>query len=115
MKLLVSMAVLLAAVAAPVHAQDASAPETTKPFPRTVTYECAGNARVVVTYPDPDSPRPGPVKLLWKGRTSRLTEAMSASGARYVSRTLVWWSKGDSGFLTTRGGRMLARDCQETQ
>jgi len=105
----VCMASVLALVSLPVMAADASG----KPFPREVTYRCAGGAQLAVTYPEPVRQRQQPVLLVWKGRTSRLSLAQSASGARYVSRTLVWWSKGDSGFLTTRGGRMLARDCQE--
>ncbi|GGY16683.1 MliC family protein [Paludibacterium paludis] len=101
---------LLAALALPVLAEDAPSAPPAK-YPLTVRYACAGGVSLTATYPDPDRARRPPVKLAWKGRTWLLKEGMSASGVRYVSRSLVWWTKGDSGFLTTRGGRMLARDC----
>ena len=82
-------------------------------FPLTMRYVCDGGRLVVVTYPDPDAANNPPIDLVWRGHHYHLSQAISASGARYINDTLVWWNKGRSGFLTTRGGRMLAKHCEE--
>ncbi|RQW25938.1 hypothetical protein EHS17_11065 [Rhodobacteraceae bacterium CH30] len=79
--------------------------------PFRVDYRCAGAQQISVLYPayaDADSQ---PIRLRWKGYKYRLSLAVSGSGARYASSQLVWWTKGDSAFLSTRGGRMLVRQC----
>lgn len=77
-----------------------------------VDYQCAAHRLVSVEYPPPEQADALPIRIVWHGRHYRLLPASSASGARYVSQQLVWWSKGEQAMLLTRGGRTLARDCQ---
>lgn len=45
----------------------------------------------------------------------KMTISMSASGARYTDGKLVWWTKGDTGYLTEEGdtGVFLYNNCSE--
>ena len=82
------------------------------PAPFRVDYHCNGAQKISVLYPPYADADTKPIKLEWKGKVYRLKLAMSASGARYASSQLVWWTKGDTAFLSTRGGRMLVRGCE---
>lgn len=114
------MVLWLASGAAWAQGEDASAPvvepgvtpaveQGTVPF--TVRYACASGQQIRVRYPAFADAQSAPIVLQWKEREYQLGPALSASGARYASRQLVWWTKGDSAFLSTRGGRLLVRRC----
>lgn len=83
--------------------------------PFRVEYRCAGAQEISVLYPAYADAGTQPIRLRWKGYNYRLSLAMSGSGARYASSKLVWWTKGDTAFLSTRGGRMLVRGCEATK
>ena len=83
--------------------------------PFRVDYRCAGTQQLSVLYPAYADADTQPIRLRWKGYKYRLNLAISGSGARYASSKLVWWTKGDSAFLSTRGGRMLVRQCVAQQ
>ncbi|KZE33510.1 MliC family protein [Crenobacter luteus] len=107
------LAALLVALAAPAFADETSAPVAEQgATPFTVHYRCAGERTLTVRYPAYADAGREPIELSWRGQRYRLTLVKSGSGARYANRQLIWWSKGDDGFLTTRGGRMIARDCR---
>lgn len=86
------------------------APEPPPPAPRPVHYRCEGDVAIEAVYPPLDR-ADGPVTISWLGGRETLKIARSGSGARYVNRSYVWWTKGDTAFLSTRGGRMLVRNC----
>ncbi|AXK39251.1 MliC family protein [Crenobacter cavernae] len=103
---------LISLLALPAFANDASAPVAGKGLvPFNETYLCKGSRQLTVRYPAYVDAAREPIVLRWRQQNYALTRVQSASGARYVNRQLIWWTKGDKGFLTTRGGRMMARDC----
>ena len=53
------------------------------------SYQCTDGSVVEAVYPTPDTAR-----IVHLGRTTELTLAVSASGARYVGDGLQWWTKG---------------------
>ncbi|MCW3480070.1 MliC family protein [Neisseriaceae bacterium JH1-16] len=108
MKPMLLAALLLGAMAA----QGSEAAERGQ-TPFKVSYRCADHRALSVVYPAYADAEREPIRLNWRGKVYRLKPASAGSGARYVNLQLVWWSKGETGFLTTRGGRMLVRDCHE--
>ncbi|MGL6070446.1 MliC family protein [Craterilacuibacter sp.] len=83
--------------------------------PFRVEYRCSGAQEVSVLYPAYADAATQPIRLRWKGQQYRLSLAASGSGARYASSKLVWWTKGETAFLSTRGGRRLLRQCVAQQ
>ena len=55
----------------------------------TNNYACQSGATITATYPSTDS-----AMVKYKARTYDMKIAVSASGARYVSEDLEWWTKG---------------------
>ena len=84
------------------------------------TYLCAGGERIGVTYYRLSDDSLDFVKVvLPDGKERTLPNAVSASGARYTDeRELVWWTKGDTAFVQTRGPdgkwRISSKDCRRT-
>ena len=78
-----------------------------------VSYSCDNNTRVRVSY------RGTIAQVLFKGQLHPMKQVLSADGGRYSDGKLVWWSKGNGGFLTedTEGGPSgpprLADNCQQ--
>jgi membrane-bound inhibitor of C-type lysozyme len=70
-----------------------------------VTYQCENGIRIVARYYTLSDSSLNFVKLqMPDGKEYTLPNAVSASGARYTDeRELVWWTKGDSAFVQTRG------------
>mgnify|MGYP001565838489 CR=1 FL=1 len=70
-----------------------------------IAYQCENGVRVVVRYYSLSDGSLDFVKVLMPdGKEYTLPGAVSASGARYTDdRELVWWTKGDSAFVQTRG------------
>jgi membrane-bound inhibitor of C-type lysozyme len=68
-------------------------------------YECAGGTRIEARYFRLSDGSLNFVKLVMSdGRTYTLPNVVSGSGARFTDdRELVWWVKGDSAFVQTRG------------
>ena len=65
------------------------------PLPADATsYQCDSGNRIIVTYHKNDT---ATLSYLQKDYTMEM--AMSASGVRYVGNGLVWWTKGQEGFL----------------
>jgi putative lipoprotein len=77
-----------------------------KPF----EYSCAGGEKVSVYLSDTLA------KVLFQGHQYLLKQTASADGNRYSDGELVWWGKGEGGFLqedTPDGdGKFLAKDCK---
>ncbi len=67
---------------------------TTSTTPDTYTYNCDSGAQIIATYPDTESAR-----VTYLGREHSMRIDVSASGARYVSDQLEWWTKGPEGTL----------------
>ena len=73
-------------------------------------YTCAGDEKVTV-YLHNDT-----VKVRHKDQTYFMKQVLSADGAKYSDGKVVWWGKGEGGFLqedTPDGdGRMIVKDCK---
>jgi len=73
-------------------------------------YACENNAKVVVYLHD------GSAKVYYQDRLYLMRQTPAADGTRYSDGKLVWWSKGDTGFLqeddTSVGeGQRIAKNC----
>jgi len=108
------LALLAVALGLAAGATRAEEPAERGQTPFKVMYRCADHRALNVVYPAYADAEKEPIRLTWRGKVYRLKPAQAASGARYANQQLVWWSKGEGGYLTTRGGRMLVRDCHET-
>lgn len=62
--------------------------------PKAISYQCDSGNRIIVTYPDNES-----AEVKYMGDKYPMKIAISASGARYVGQSLVWWTKGNDGSL----------------
>jgi membrane-bound inhibitor of C-type lysozyme len=109
-------------------AQEAAAPAVTEPAPPPPTassppgpamveasYECVPVMTLSVKYDNTADPPRAAVTL--DGKTFDMTRALSASGARYMTlegrspgMALVWWNKGQEGFLQEGKGEAMADD-----
>jgi uncharacterized lipoprotein YbaY len=73
-------------------------------------YTCEGGAKLTVYL------RNEMVKVLFNHRVYRMRQVIAASGTRYSDGQVVWWSKGESGFLEhdspSGNGEMIVKDCQ---
>ncbi|MDN0084122.1 MliC family protein [Crenobacter sp. SG2305] len=107
--LAVGLALLASLTAFCVSAQAVERGET----PFKVHYRCADQRALSVVYPAYADAEHEPIRLTWRGKDYRLRPTEAGSGARYANQQLVWWTKGETGFLATRGGRSLVRDCHE--
>ncbi|WP_293761686.1 MliC family protein [uncultured Aquitalea sp.] len=108
MKRLMLMMALLPALAM-ADASVASDAAASGPVLLAKHYQCAGKRTLVVEYPEDGVSDVVPIRVHWKGVGYRLARV---TGDRYVSQQLVWWRKGDEATLTTRGGRVLVRECR---
>jgi membrane-bound inhibitor of C-type lysozyme len=61
--------------------------------PTTVKYACAKGSKVQVTYND------NKARLVLNGKVYLMTQALSASGVRYIGGGYTWWTKGSTGDL----------------
>ena len=68
------------------------APAATTPAAAPVTYACESGQSVTVVYPDASTAR-----VTYKGQTSEMRVARSASGARYTGAGLEWWTANRGG------------------
>ena len=77
---------------------------------KAFAYTCEGGVKVSVYVSD------SLARVLFQNREYLLRQAPSTDGNRYSDGKLLWWSKGEGGFLqedTPDGnGKMLAKDCQ---
>lgn len=55
----------------------------------TSNYRCESGARIAAYYPNTDT-----AVIKYQGKSIALSNAVSASGARYVGAGLEWWTKG---------------------
>lgn len=81
----------------------------------TVKYRCAGGEEVVVEY-DNSNPDHSVAYVQLQPENPekiKMTQAISASGARYTDGKLVWWTKGNSAFLTEAdsAATVIYNDC----
>lgn len=63
--------------------------QSSDPAVTRVAYQCESGRVVHVSHPSDSS-----AIVEYQGRTVQMTNAISASGARYVGEDLEWWSKG---------------------
>jgi membrane-bound inhibitor of C-type lysozyme len=78
-----------------------------------VSYSCDNNIRVGVSY------RGTAARVSFDGHVHLMKQVLSADGGRYSDGKLVWWSKGNGGFLTDAsdggpsGPPRLADNCKQ--
>jgi len=106
-------------VALLLRAQEPAAPTQTAPGAQQATewkqfdYTCEGGAKLTV-YLHNDT-----VKILFHDHLYRMRQVIAASGTRYSDGRVVWWSKGNGGFLQhdspDGNGEMIIKDCQLNQ
>lgn len=82
---------------------------------KTIQYECDGGAVVRVEYDNTGEESIAYVQLHPENpERIKMTISRSASGARYTDGKLVWWTKGNTAFLTDEeGGETIYSDCIE--
>jgi putative lipoprotein len=77
---------------------------------KSFNYTCAGGAKLTVYLADPYA------KVRYQGHEYLLKQTMSADGTRYSNGKIVWWGKGNGGFLQedvpTGDGKMILQDCK---
>jgi putative lipoprotein len=94
----------------PVPSPDAAAKATVRRF----IYSCDGGVKLTVGYSE------SAAKVTYNGHVYLMKQVMSADGGRYSDGKLVWWSKGNGGFLaetdddSPTGGKQLATNCAGT-
>ena len=77
------------------------------------SYSCDNKIRVQVSY------RGTIARVTFEGQVHVMKQVLSADGGRYSDGKLVWWSKGNGGFLTdaSEGGPSgpprLADNCKQ--
>jgi uncharacterized lipoprotein YbaY/membrane-bound inhibitor of C-type lysozyme len=116
---------LMALAAGGVLGVSAGAQEATAPAPpqgpahnnvkkairwKTFQYKCERGATVTVSLADTTA------KVLYDNKEYLMKQTISADGNRYSDGQLVWWGKGDGGFLQedspAGNGKMLVKDCK---
>jgi len=85
--------------------------EVRKAIPwKRFSYTCAGEAKVTVYL------RSDMVKVRYEDKQYLMKQTMSGSGTRYSDGKVVWWSKGNTGFLQEDNpdwnGEMIVKDCK---
>jgi uncharacterized lipoprotein YbaY len=94
----------------PVLSPDADAKATVRRF----NYKCDDNVNLAVGY------RGSAARVAYNGHVYLMKQVVSADGGRYSDGKLVWWSKGNGGFLANAddnnpaGGKQLASNCHAT-
>jgi membrane-bound inhibitor of C-type lysozyme len=82
------------------------------PVARKFSYTCDGGVTVNVTL------REQHARVTFKDKSYSMKQVRSGSGARYSDGTIVWWNKGNGGFLQdeTQTDRpvLLAENCKQT-
>jgi membrane-bound inhibitor of C-type lysozyme len=86
----------------------ASAAEPDKIGP--VTFRCDDGSVIAATFDN--TPDPATVQLVRGDQTFTLPQAMSASGARYVSDGIEFWNKGNDAMVDWQGTKV---ECSEEQ
>jgi len=76
---------------------------------KQLRYTCEQGAKVIVYLHDTTA------KVHFQDKEYLMKQTISADGNRYSDGTLVWWGKGDDGFLQEDApdgdGKMLVKDC----
>jgi uncharacterized lipoprotein YbaY/membrane-bound inhibitor of C-type lysozyme len=92
----------------PVLSPDAAAKATVRRF----IYSCDDGVKLTVGYSE------SLARVSYNGHVYVMKQVMSADGGRYSDGKLVWWSKGNGGFLaeaddgnSPTGGKQLAKNC----
>lgn len=84
-------------IATSTMAQDAPAPSIPKshrmPMMRTFSYSCDGNAKVVLLLRERNA------QVSFQRKEYAMKQVEAASGTKYSDGSIVWWSKGEEGFL----------------
>ena len=111
---LVRWLVLGVFVAAPLPAQQPPAPAAAAETEwKQFDYTCQGGAKLTVYLHNET------VKVLFNHQQYLMRQVIAASGTRYSDGKVVWWSKGEGGFLQqnspTGNGEMIVKDCQLNQ
>ena len=111
--------VLLGAGAA--HSQEVSPPQPAKPSNAVrpairwtqFDYTCEGGTKLTVYLHNETA------KVRYRGTAYLMTQTRSADGKRYSDGKVVWWGKGNAGFLEEDApdgsGKRIAKDCQLDQ
>src|SRR5882724_4273509 len=75
-----------------------------------LNYVCADDNKVLVRL------RGTSARVIFKNRIFNMKQVEAASGTKYSDGSVVWWSKGEEGFLEDESkpenSEMLAKDCQ---
>ena len=107
--------------ACPAQSQEAPPPQPAKPSNAVrpairwtqFDYTCEGGTKLTV-YLHKET-----AKVRYRGTTYLMTQTRSADGNRYSDGKVVWWGKGNGGFLEEDApdgqGKMIVKDCQLDQ
>src|SRR6202040_1824690 len=80
------------------------------PMMRKFSYNCDGGTKVTVFL------RERNVRVVFAGKSYSMKQVAAASGTKYSDGAMVWWSKGDEGFLEdeAKGSQpvRLAENCK---
>jgi membrane-bound inhibitor of C-type lysozyme len=98
------MIAALAALLAGTSAQSAD------PVIGPVTFLCDDSSEIAATFDN--APQPVTVRLVRDDQTFTLPQAMSGSGARYVSDDIEFWTKGDDAMVEWQGTKL---ECSTAQ
>jgi len=80
---------------------------------KRLDYTCEGEAKLTVYL------RNEMVKVSFQNKVYLMKQVISGSGTRYSDGKVVWWSKGEGGFLQEDApdgdGKMIVKDCELNQ
>ncbi len=90
---------------------DSAGPKSHRmPMMQRLSYNCDGGTKVVVFLRERNA------RVSFQGKTYAMKQVEAASGTRYSEGSIVWWSKGEEGFLEddTKAGEpvKLAENCK---
>jgi len=116
---LAAFAAVFCVIGPPTTAQQATPPAATQPPSAEIRkamvwkrfeYVCEANAKVIVYLRDQTA------KVRYQDTQYLMKQTVSADGNRYSDGKIVWWGKGNGGFLQEDkpdgNGAMLAKDCK---
>ena len=72
-------------------------------------YTCEGSNKIEVSYAFSNAGQ-GTAMFYLNGKAYQLLQIRAASGAKYAEDNVIWWAKGDSGFLQIDDHTVL-KDC----
>ncbi len=111
----------LFAAAQPASASDGKSAERVAAAVTSLTYECAEGKKIVAVIDNSDADHPKTVVSVEGDATMQnieMHDVISANGNKASNGKLIWWTKGDEGFLAEEeppagSGDVLIGECKE--